>query len=90
MEPTQILLFVVIITLTIILTLIGVQLYFLLKDLRKSLKKVDLILTEGTHLTDKIARSLTAVSAVLAGIKSSLSVLNFLNKKEKDKDGKER
>ncbi len=54
MEPTQILLFVVITTLTIILTLIGVQLYFLLKDLRKSIKKVDILLTEGTQVTEKL------------------------------------
>lgn len=88
MEPTQILLFIVITALTVVLTLIGVQIFLLLRDIRKMFTNMNEFVTQGTIYTQKIAHSLTGFSALLTGLKAGLSVFNLFNKKkENQKNG---
>ena len=88
MEPAQILLFIVITALTVILTLIGVQFFLLLRDIRKMFANVNEFVAQGAVYTQKMAHSLTGFSALLAGLKAGLSVFSlFSKKKENQKNG---
>lgn len=89
MESTQILLIVVITILTIVLTLIGIQFFFILKELKRGLQKVNKMLDNGTLVSQAIAKSVTGVSGILSGIKTGLSILNIFHKDKKEEDGKE-
>lgn len=84
MESTQILLIVVVTVLTIILTIIGTQFFFILKEFKKSLEKINKMLDDGTLVSGAFAKSVTGISGVLQGIKTGLSVLNIFKKDKKD------
>lgn len=83
-EPTQILLIVVITTLTIVLTIIGIQFYLILKEVRKSVQKINQILDDGTVISGTAAKSVTGITGLLSGIKAGLSVLNFFKKDKEE------
>ena len=84
MESTQILLIVVVTVLTIILTIIGIQFFFILKEFKKSLEKINKMLDDGTLVSGAFAKSITGISGVLQGIKTGLSVFNIFKKEKKD------
>lgn len=86
MEATQILLIIIVATLTIILTIIGVQFIFILKEFKKSIKKVNRVLDDGTFISGTVVKSVSGISGLLAGVKTGLSMLNFFHK---EKDTKE-
>lgn len=87
MEATQILLIIIVATLTIILTVIGVQLIFILKEFKRSMSKVNRMLDDGNFISSTVVKSVSGISGLLAGVKTGLSVLNFFNK-DKEEDGK--
>lgn len=89
MEPTQILLIVVITILTIVLTIIGIQFFFILKEVRKSFQKVNKMLDDGTLISSAFAKSVTGISCLLAGVKAGLSFVNFFKKDRKEENGEE-
>lgn len=89
MEPTQILLIVVITILTIVLTIIGIQFFFILKEIRKSIQKMNRMLDDGTLVSGAVAKSVTGVSGLLSGVKAGLSFLNFFKRNKKEEDGEE-
>lgn len=84
---TQILLIVVISTLTIILSMIGIQFFLILKEFKKSIFKVNDMLDDGTVITGTVAKSVSGVSNILSGIKAGLSVFNFFKKDKSEEDG---
>lgn len=84
-ETAQILLVSTITTLTIILSLVGIQLIFVLRELKKSVEKANLILDDTQNLTSKVSRSSDSLSNMISGIKAGLSLLGmFKHDKEED------
>lgn len=83
MEPTQVLLIVVITILTMVLTVIGVQLFLILKEIRKSVYKINQILDDTVIVSNTVASSVSGFSGILTGIKTGLSVINIFKQKEK-------
>ncbi len=88
MEPTQILLIVVVSILTVILTIIGYQLYLILGELKNAFRKINKMLDNGLSISETISKSVTGVAGVVSGIKTGLSVFNIF-KKEKEENGEE-
>lgn len=84
-DVTQVLLVIVITVLTVFLAVVGVQVYFILKDLRNTLTKLNRVLENAGELTEDIKRPVAGVSGILAGLKTGLSFAKFLGKKEKEK-----
>lgn len=75
---TQVILVVVITTLTILLTFIGIQVVYILKDLRETLQKVNKIVGQAESLTTAIAKPITGISSLIEGIQSSLKIAELL------------
>ena len=92
-DPVQIILLVVIIALTILLVVLGVQIFFILLELKVTVKKVNKILDHAESITENIEGPLAAVSSLFLGIKSGsvLTVARFIKGffgKEKDDEKK--
>ncbi len=81
MDTTQILLTLVVTVLTILLSIIGVQVVFILIEIRKSMEKVNKMLSDATIVTSGIGRSVTGMSGLMEGLKTGLSFVNFFGKK---------
>lgn len=85
-ETAQILLVSVITTLTIILSLVGIQLVFVLKELKKSIEKANLILDDTQSLTSKVSHSTDSLSGMVSGIKAGLSLLGMFKHHKEEED----
>lgn len=78
MDFLQVALVFLILLLGIMLSVLGLQVFLILKDLRKSLDKIDLLL--GTEKPVKVAAGLTQV--VESGVKAGVSAVKKLTQSE--------
>ncbi len=89
-DPGQILIVTAISIMTIILTVIGVQLIFILRDFRRIMNKAN----NALNALEGFGISLTSGTAELigfvAGVKKVLSVMEHLSEREKAKNGKKK
>jgi len=84
METAQTVLIVVVCLLTILLTVIGVQVFLILKDLRQSVKKTNLILDDAQLITRSVSHPLVNLAESLAKITSLVTIFTgFLDRHHK-------
>ena len=100
-DSAQTILFVVIIVLTIFLLVLGVQVFFILRDFRKTVKKTNKILDNTNVITQSVSAPISSLSSIAMGIKTGSSFINIfkkiisrgdedeVEKKRKDGDGKQ-
>ena len=86
MDTTQILLTAVVSVLTVLLSIIGVQIVFILIEVRKSLEKMNKMLDDAGTVTGGISRSVTGMSGIMEGLKTGLSIVNLFGKKRGSDD----
>lgn len=73
----------VIVTLSILLLILGVQVFFILKDLRKTLVKANKMLDDVNVIAENVAHSASAFSALATVVKTGAYLANLIagNKK---------
>lgn len=81
----QILLFLVISVLTTVLALAGVQVIYILRDLRETIKKANKIMDDFGIISSSVAKPIAGISGFITGLKSGVDVINLLLNKEKEK-----
>jgi len=81
-DAAQILLFLVILILTTLLLVLGIQVFFILKELRKTLNKTNKVLDNTDEITESIKRPLSSLSALLMGLRAGTSLVNLIKKTE--------
>jgi hypothetical protein len=79
-DSVQLILLLVIVTLTLLLIVLGVQVFYILRDLRTTIKKTNKILDNADDITEGISGPITAVSSLLLGAKATslLTVARFV------------
>lgn len=82
-QPAQILLVVVVIVLTALLTAIGVQVYLILKEAKKSIEKINKILDDTGTITESVAKPVSSLSSSLTNFSGVAGILSLLFKKKK-------
>ena len=82
-DPAQTALFLVIIVLTILLLILGIQVFFILKEFRKTLAKANKVLDDTGLITESVSVPISNLSSVVAGIKAGTLLANILNLKKK-------
>lgn len=75
---TQVVLIVVITTLTILLTVIGIQVLYILRDIRRVSARVNAIVDHIEAIIAATVRPVTKLGAVVEGIQSSVKLAEFL------------
>ncbi len=71
---------------TILLTIIGLQLIFLLKDLRTLIRRAEYITSGFAHLTRKISDSLTEADTLVNGAKFIMQLVSKFTSSKKKHD----
>lgn len=66
----QILLFLVVTVLTTLLTLSGIQVIYILKEVREALKKTNKMLDDCQSITSSVAKPIVGLSGFVTGLKS--------------------
>ncbi len=87
-DPAQILLFIVIIILTLLLLILGIQVFFILKDLRKTITKANKVLDNTGDITQSVSQPLTSISSILMGLKAGGTIASIIKKVSDDKGDK--
>jgi len=84
-QPAQILLFVVIIILTTVFTASGIQVYYILKELRQTANKMNRIIEEAGLVVSSIAKPIAGASGFLMGLKSGTELIKLLRGKKEER-----
>lgn len=84
MDPVRILLFLVVTVLTGLLVSVGVQSFLILRDLRRTIAKLNKVLDDVSVVSSSIARPVSGITHLIAGLKSIKDIVDgMLDKKEK-------
>ena len=79
-DSIQILLIIVISTLTVLLTIIGIALFHILKEFKVSLEKINEILSDTARITKSVAEPVEEASDFVMGLKKGVSFLKTVSK----------
>lgn len=89
LSVTQILLIFVVSVLTVILAIIGIQVFLILKESRHSIEKVNKMLDDAGKISESIAKPIASLSGSLSGLSGITGILNWIFKKKKEKSENE-
>jgi hypothetical protein len=81
MEPTQIVLIAISIVLTSLFIALGIQLWFILKEIRISIMKVNKMLDDAGRVTGVVGEGVSNVSGLMNGLKAGMSLVTSMRKK---------
>ena len=79
-DPIQILLAFVIITLTILLAIIGLEFFAILKEFKKTVAKINKILDDTGRISGAVAKPIEEASEFIVGLKKGFSFFSSITK----------
>lgn len=80
MDPVQLTIIGISIVLTILLVILGVQVYLILKEIKTSLVKANSMLDDAKKVTSTVGDSVSGMAGVVSGVKAALSVFKSFRK----------
>ncbi len=69
-DPVQVILLLIIIVLTVLLVVLGIQVFFILRELRKTINKTNKVLDNADSITENIEIPLSALASLTGGLKA--------------------
>jgi preprotein translocase subunit YajC len=85
-DPIQILLTVVVTTLTVLLVIIGIQVFLVLQEAKKTLKRANKILDSLEVVVDSVIKPIKEASNFFSGIRKGADVIKVIAKFFKEED----
>jgi hypothetical protein len=85
-DPAQTVLFLVIVVLTLLLLVLGIQVFFILRELRKTINKANKILDDTGVITESVSAPISSLSSLAMGVKTGAVLAKILNRKKHKKD----
>jgi uncharacterized protein YoxC len=82
-DPAQTALILVIIVLTILLVVLGIQVFFILRELRKTIDKANKVLDDTEVITKAVSGPVANLSDMASGVKLGSFVASILSKRKK-------
>lgn len=86
MDTAQIVLFLVIIILTILLVVLGAQVFFILRELRKTVERANKILEDASQITESVKKPVASFSTLAMGLKTGATIAKIFGKTKDKKD----
>src|SRR5579883_2698870 len=92
-DPIQLVLLVVIVVLTLLLVILGVQVFLILREVRRTITKTNKVLDTADAITANIQRQLSTLSSLAFGMQTSsvisiAKMIGHLLKREKEPERK--
>ncbi|PIU33349.1 hypothetical protein COY29_05835 [Candidatus Woesebacteria bacterium CG_4_10_14_0_2_um_filter_39_14] len=89
LSPTQILLIIVVSVLTAVLAVIGIQVFLILKEGKRSVEKVNKILDNAGKVSEAITKPITSLSGSLGSLSGLGGLFSWLiNRRKKTEEEK--
>ena len=86
MDPVQLTIIIISFILTLLLVILGVQVWYIFKEIRTSLVKMNSMLDDAKKVTSTVGDSISGMAGVASGIRAALSVFKVFKKKEKSEE----
>ncbi len=86
MDPVQLTIIIISFILTLLLVLLGIQVWYILKEIRTGIMKTNTMLDDAKKVTSTVGDSVSSMSGIVSGIKAAFSVFKTFKKKS---DGEE-
>lgn len=83
MVDIQTILFFVLIILTILLLVLGTQVFFILKELKQTVSKANKVLDDTGVITESISKPISTLSSIGTGVKVGGFIANLLKRKKR-------
>lgn len=87
MEPVQVLLFTVVSILTGLLLAVGIQVFIVLHEARKTISKINRILEKAEDISDAVSRPIRGITDFMDGVRNLKGLVDMLIDKH-DKSSK--
>lgn len=84
-DPAQTALFLVIIVLTILLLALGIQVFFILRELRQTINKANKVLDDTGIITESVSGPISNLSNMATGLKLGSVIASLLSRKKTKK-----
>lgn len=84
-DATQFLLAFVILVLTTMITVIGIQVYLILREFRSTLSKANKVLDDTGIISESVSKPVSMVSGMLLGLRGGSKLMQILSKKNERK-----
>lgn len=86
MDTVQALLVAVVVVLTVMLVVIGLQVFYILRELRRTIMKANRVLDNTESITESVSAPVSSFSDLLMGLQSGKTIVSLLRKiREKKK-----
>ncbi len=80
-DPAQMTLFIVIIVLTTLILILGIQVFFILRELRQTINKANKVLDDTGVITESVSGPISNLSNMATGIKAGSIIAALLRRK---------
>jgi len=84
-DPVQAVLLIVIVLLAMLLLVLGIQIFFILKELRRTLSRATRVLENTESITESVSEPMSFLSGLLLSAKS-LKTISKILRRAKDGD----
>lgn len=88
-DSTQILLTIVVLVLTTLLTIVGVEVFLILRELRESIRKMNKILDDAGLISESVAKPISGISDLATGLGALAEFIKKFLKEGKNEEKKE-
>ena len=88
MDTVQALLIAVVTVLTVMLVIIGFQVFYILREVRKTIDKANRVLDNTESITESVSAPVSSFSTMLMGIKSGTTIAGFIKRLTEKKNQK--
>ena len=90
LDPIQILLTVVITTLTVLLVIIGIEVFQILKEVKKMMEKFNKIVDDAHTISHSVATPVEEASSFIMGLKKGVNFFKVVSRLFEKEDEKEK
>ena len=85
-DPAQLILLLVIIILSVLLVVLGVQVFLILRDFRETISKANKVLDDAGHITETVSQPVSSLAGILMGVKTGLIASKIIGGKKERKE----
>lgn len=84
MDPVQLTIIIISFVLTILVVVLGIQVWFILKEMRMSIVKMNKMLDDAGKVSGTVSDGVASMSGFVNGIKAGLNVITSLTHKKNE------
>ncbi len=82
MDPVQLTIIAISIVITVLIVFLGVQVWYILKEIRSSLQKVNKMLDDAGKVSGTVTQGVSSMAGMLEGIRTGLSLFSSFRRKD--------